>query len=623
MRLLKLSLTNFQGVKSFTLSLKEGESTYICGDNATGKTTLFNSICWLLFDKGGDFKSINVKTLDDNGDVVHGLEHSVEATFEIDNGEITLSKTFCEKWTKKRGSKSKLLTGHETKYLVDGVPNKMSEYKKITTLLSGGEDMFKLLTSPMYFSATMPWKDRRQIVLESCDGANIFDEVIHSTESLSELPKLLGKHSVDDYRKIVTAKRKKINSELTEIPVRIDEIYRGMPVLPKKTMAELEEEKASLSSPKLDTAEDTARKKILTEMNSLLEENRQLEAAHFASCQKELNTIQSEQWQCKERINALNTSIEQRKSIDGMISELNAKMHKLRVQYRDIKSKIFAYPEESEVCPTCGQQISAKLQEERFERLKVTRLNNINLDGTKLKKEVEGLIERSKALEEAETPREELDRELKELEERQSAVEKHRAESLPVEVNKNNAKIEALREAISNRPSSVKPVDPETEARLQEIAAEISALSQREQSEKRISELKSEEETLGTAFEQCEYELGLLEDFTRAQVAALETRAAKAFPGVGFKMFKELINGGVEECCEVMSDGVPFNGGLNHAAQINTGIKIINALSSHYGVSLPIWVDNAEAVNEIENTDSQIINLVVSKDKQLTVKEVR
>ncbi|MNP21080.1 hypothetical protein D3C76_1136850 [compost metagenome] len=65
---------------------------------------------------------------------------------------------------------------------------------------------------------------------------------------------------------------------------------------------------------------------------------------------------------------------------------------------------------------------------------------------------------------------------------------------------------------------------------------------------------------------------------------------------------------------------MPFDGGLNSAARTNVGIDIINALSDHYGFSAPIFIDNAESVTQLVDTDAQVIRLVVSEtDKQLRI----
>ena len=72
------------------------------------------------------------------------------------------------------------------------------------------------------------------------------------------------------------------------------------------------------------------------------------------------------------------------------------------------------------------------------------------------------------------------------------------------------------------------------------------------------------------------------------------------------------------ETCIPLIGGVAY-GSANTAAQVNAGLDIINALSRFYGVSAPIFIDNRESVNEIIPTQSQIINLVVTNDKQLSI----
>jgi len=106
----------------------------------------------------------------------------------------------------------------------------------------------------------------------------------------------------------------------------------------------------------------------------------------------------------------------------------------------------------------------------------------------------------------------------------------------------------------------------------------------------------------------------------RTKVNLLEEKINSKFKYARFKLFKDQINGGLEETCETLYEGVPYSSGLNNAARINVGLDIINTLNDYYGISAPIFVDNAEAVTELIETDSQLISLVVSKkDKQLRV----
>ena len=62
---------------------------------------------------------------------------------------------------------------------------------------------------------------------------------------------------------------------------------------------------------------------------------------------------------------------------------------------------------------------------------------------------------------------------------------------------------------------------------------------------------------------------------------------------------------------------VPF-AFANNAARINAGLEIIDTLSAHWGVTMPVFVDNAESVTRLTHTTAQVIRLVVSEpDKKL------
>ncbi|RIJ63110.1 hypothetical protein D1606_16650, partial [Rummeliibacillus sp. POC4] len=136
----------------------------------------------------------------------------------------------------------------------------------------------------------------------------------------------------------------------------------------------------------------------------------------------------------------------------------------------------------------------------------------------------------------------------------------------------------------------------------------------------RITELEERETFLTNEIKKLDHHLYLTEEFVREKVRLLEEKINSKFKYARFKLFKEQLNGGLKECCETLYKGVPYSSGLNNAAKINVGIDIINTLSEHYGMRAPIFVDNAEAVTQLIDSDSQIISLVVSeKDKQLRV----
>lgn len=103
----------------------------------------------------------------------------------------------------------------------------------------------------------------------------------------------------------------------------------------------------------------------------------------------------------------------------------------------------------------------------------------------------------------------------------------------------------------------------------------------------------------------------------------LTDRINSLFSIVTFKLFEPLLNGGVSDCCETLVNGVPWNGGLNNAGQIAAGLDIIETIAKHYQLTVPIWIDQAEAIVSIPPTTSQQIRLYVSaSDSSLRVVKV-
>src|SRR5690606_16309021 len=167
-------------------------------------------------------------TLDESGRPIHNLEHEVEAKLELDDGRhVTLRKVYKEKWTKRRGAARAEFTGHTTDYYVDGVPTKKADYDSLIASIAD-EKLFRLLTDPTYFNVHLHWQERRRILLEVCGDVSDAD-VIASDPALAELPVILGGRSLEDHRKVIQARRREINQELERIPVRIDEVRRGLP----------------------------------------------------------------------------------------------------------------------------------------------------------------------------------------------------------------------------------------------------------------------------------------------------------------------------------------------------------------------------------------------------------
>lgn len=648
MKILRLVLRNFKGVRNFTLDT-QGGNVEVFGDNATGKTTIADAFSWLLFDKDSQNKAtFDIKTLDENNNPLHGLEHEVEAVLEVGGKQLTLRKVYKEKRTKKRGSATAELTGHTTDHYIDGVPTgtKKEYVDKVAEIAD--EDVFKLLTNPSYFNEQLHWQDRRKILLQVC-GDISDQEVIASDKSLAALPEILQGRKLEDHRKVITARRAEINKELERIPVRVDEVQRNLPDISaikpnalasdmEKLRMERQEKERELS--RIQSGGEVAEKRL--QLREIEAELLQLKNEHQAQTTEMVGEKQRRLTQLKGQILELSNSIShfkrQKENYLADIAELEAKNTQSRDRWHQVNDQQFEF-EQDDTCPTCGQGLpQEKLDAARekalakFNQDKAEKLEAISADGKRNNARIvelrEEIAELDKKIDNAATDAANNTKLIGDLQKEVDVLlvgVKDIAET-PAYAKKLKEK-EALEQTIADLQADNTEAIAEVRADMTVIDQGITALEeaaakvkQHEQGQKRIEELKAQERTLAAEFERLEKELYLTEQFVRSKVTLLEERINSKFKLARFKLFDVQVNGGVVECCETTYQGVPYSTGLNNAARINVGLDIINTLAEHYGFSAPIFIDNREAVTQLIDTKGQVISLIVSeKDKKLRV----
>lgn len=647
LKLMSLRLTNFKGVKSFTLQT-DGQNVSVWGDNATGKTTLYDAFLWLLFDKDSqNRKDFAIKTLDESGEAIHGLDHEVQAVLDIDGKKVTLKKSYKEKWTKKRGSASPEFTGHTTDYFINAVPVKKSEYDDKTTAIAD-EDIFKLLTNPSYFNEQLKWQDRRKVLLEVA-GDVTDEEVIEADKSLAKLPGILGDRTIEDHRKVIASQRSHINKELERIPVRVDEVNRALPDVSGIDAEELERDieivkdmikQKQAEIQRIESGGEIAEKtKKLREVEAEILE---LRNSHRIAIQQELDEKRNEYYALKDKVmmvtgeeNSLQRLLTTNQNV---LEKIDARLKRLRESWHQANSETFHH-QESDTCAACGQSLphdKVSVAHERalaqFNRQKAEKLEAINQEGKRLKAEADDIALSNEQAEQKlkditasiETERQVTHKLTAEIEHISARLEDYSTSQAYQAKLEEKQEIEAIIEDL--RAGNTEEIEILREV-MNELRTEIRMLENRwadvaafNRGEERIEELKAQERKLAKEFEQLEQELYLTEEFVRTKVRMLEEKINSRFELARFKLFEEQINGGLAETCETIYKGVPYGSGLNNAARINVGLDIINTLSEHYGFRAPIFVDNAEAVVDLLPVQSQMIRLVVSgADKSLRV----
>ena len=159
------------------------------------------------------------------------------------------------------------------------------------------------------------------------------------------------------------------------------------------------------------------------------------------------------------------------------------------------------------------------------------------------------------------------------------------------------------------------------QSKLTEVNELLSVESSNTSIKKRITELQVELSTLGDKIVVEELDLQLLKDYQNAEIKQVEININNLFTMTKFKMFETQVNGGIKNICQATHNGVSVGKGLNTAATINVGLDIINVLSNHYGVTAPVFIDNAESVTDFIDTDAQLIKMYVKEGQKLTVEK--
>lgn len=653
MKLYRLTLNNFQGIKSLSFDFPEGRSASIYGDNATGKTTCYNALTWLLFDKASTAaKNFTPKTKGPDGDL-HHLDHSAEAVFITDTGrQITLKKTYHESYKKKRGSAMEEFDGHTVEYEVDGVPVKEKEFTATVIGFCGGDtEKPKMLTMPDYFPEQLSWDTRRKILLEIC-GDISDDEIIAANDDLKELKDFLRMngtaeqyYTTDEYKKVAAARRGEINKQLTEIPARIDEAEKAIPDTTglnaeeiEQNIASLQRKRDSLAAEKAEAvAGGTAAATLRTQIADIRTKLAEGKAAHTKAQNDQNTDIDADILLAKREASEARRAAE---DIRTDIDRAEAKKERLETTRAQLLADYHTvsathWDEGQEICPTCRQQLPAEQIEkmrEDFNLRKSQKLEEINKRG-KTEASKTAIAELEAHIGDLRKKAEEADEAKKTAEAKVEALAGMRIDPTAYETTEEYATLTAqiadLEAKIEDEGKCTSEAVAAVEAKIKAVDGAIRderdkqmQLTMAENQHRRIAELEKQEKRLGGEFEELEKGLYLCDLFTKKKVSALTERINGKFKRVRFRLFIEQLNGGLKEDCEVMiprDDGtlVPYTF-ANNAARINAGLEIINTLAEHWNIRMPVFIDNAESVTHLENSDTQIIRLVVSEaDKKL------
>jgi exonuclease SbcC len=625
----KLTLTNFKGISDLEVSFN-ASITAVYGDNATGKTTLFDAFTWLLFGKdSSDRANFEVKTVG-----LRRADHSVKALISVNGVEKCLKRTLREKWVKRRGSEEAEFSGHETTFFINDVPVSLGEYQaEVSGIVE--EASFKLVTNPAYFNSLKP-DLRRNMLMKLAKNITNQDIAGDDAELKGVLQlMMMQQKTLDQLRAEYAAKRKRLIGERQSYPGRISEVQNmladakaSLPSLPAGASERIDQ--LSQMIVEIADKQQAAQNEFEVRFNQLnaLRHQKQAVYKRLSDQYNHLNkeVMQRNNERSTQRFNAgiakRNNEAEKHR-LEAEIKAYEAELTKLRQEYTEKASSVFVAPENADTCPTCGQHLpdaENKINHllEVFNTNKVAALKSINEKGMQIKQQVESGKQRLSELNNllAQSFESIMDDEPVMTQDAINEAIENEAEYIAA----CNALTELEHEMSATTRSSndIKTIEQERDELIAAVQAVESASKNVNNLEKRLAELEREMKVLNGEIADVERQEMVLERFNRRGNELIEQSVNKLFSYASFRLFKPQVNGGIEDVCETLIDGVPYQD-ANHAAQINAGIEICNVFAKHTGVSAPIWVDNAEAVNNLHNTNGQLIRLTVTKDNPMRI----
>ena len=609
---------------------------------------------WLLFGKDKeDRKDFNIKTVVD-GQPLMKTECEVVGVLEVDGEEITLKRAYVEEWVKPRGQVEQVFKGNKTECYWNDTPVNVTEYQKRVSAIID-DSVFKMVTNPLFF-ASMPWKNQREQLFQLAGTVTDHEIAAGNTDFSVLLDKISGK-SLADFKRELSSRKKRLKSDLDEIQPRIDQTQKLMPET--TDFSALEEELAGIE------ADIATTDKAISDAT----ERVRLQYEAVQKRQEEINTLKTQRQQVvfdaqsKAREEAFNANANRReaeakvKDVKRNSESLKREMQsyeeekaRLEKQIADFVSKSDALREEwykenkttyngETKCSCCGQELPDAIKAEaleHFNKHKQSRLDEITSKGKGYKEQIETLNSRIQKLEvdivaangKYNASNAELGLLQKEFE---SLSEVKQAEVNPENIKEYSDLTKQITDLEAALEAGIEKVDTsEYQGRKKELSRnrdEIKArLADRERIEdfkRQIADLEAKGKGIAQQIADVEREEYTVQQFTKAKIDECEKRINGLFSMVTFRLFEYTIEDAKKEnpieTCIPLVNGVPFSV-ANTASQVNAGLDIINALTSFYGVKAPIFIDNRESVNEIIPTQSQVINLVVTDDKQLVIK---
>ena len=572
MRLKKIDIVKFRNLSNVSFEIPDGKKAIVfSGLNGIGKTTIIDSVMWILCDETLVYGKENSDNLDKNN-----RKDTVEVTclFVKDNGdELEFKRKLYPKY-----NKAGEFSSYANEFYINGADYSPKKYfarllnEELGVRLENDPDVtgFNTLRSIIDYNyiSSIKYQTAREKIEKILKIAK--DEVIVNDTRFSLIKDEL-KAQLYDVAKVKTKlnKKKSISEEMVKkLTNEYQLLKEAFKPIDKEEYERLLKQKEAIQNKEYTHSADY--QSIMVKMQEF---------------NKVVSEAQISMNENKKKYDSLNT---EKTNIQNNIIHYNNDIATLRETFISVKNS-------SRKCPNCNFE----LDKESINK----RLKEINEKGTATGELVKKLTQKLESID-----LESLKHDFEES--------KNKYEELFQKQKEFNDKLQAI---IKKEDDENKIFYNEKQIALNDVNGKIMAMemaSNKSGLENKESELKIAREDLALV----ERQLIILDEFFQFKNQAIKERINEVFPNLDFRLTVESDTGAIQNTCQVFLKNVDYNG-VNTGNKILLGFEIINSLRKAFGVkeTLPIIFDelaNLDKANFQKTTnlsDSQVITTLVGQ----------
>lgn len=570
MNIKSLNIKKFRAVENVSFDFTDSINAF-SGENGVGKTTVIDSILWILCDETLITGLDSSKNLDDNNS---SKPVEVEMVLETGAGiKLELKREYQPKYTKEG-----VFSTYSNKFWINDASYSSSEYfarlKKEFGINDPCVKKFNVIRSLIDFDyfGTLDYQVAREVI-EKILKFETDSDIINKKEYISIKNDLIGQNYD------VSKTRSMYNQQITIKEHDVEKLKNQIKVL-KETdkpvdKKELEQLKSSVENLKNGVYEHSAEYKSAIDKIDSADKKIKICGTEVDDLRKELNILELKN--------------------NNIITPLKFKKEEIA----NLRQEFVRVKGSSKVCPNCNFPLNKKEIEDK--------LIEIAERGKKLNNEIDELSKQvnTENIKELEIKINDKENELDELKKTQQENRNTFSELLNREDYEQTNYYRLRQQKIDELNNKIYEINNQSNTN-------------------RISELEKELNQAQEDYAKLLIKKELLADFEKDKINEINDKVKNVFPSVEFVLIEVSDRGAEKKTCKAQFNGVDYLR-LNDGQRIKTGFEIISGLSQAFGVEsqMPIVFDKLRDLSKSnimeikEKFNTQIFTTFVGNESEI------